>query len=1772
MDRKRVDIILIFFLSVLFCSCSLADFVAYNDCIRGDDDTTAANVTDWTIYNGYTSHSSGPLIDYATGSQTPVTATFTWNSSAGLNTSEVSGSQDDISQPRPGTPAYDTFGGIVDFSNRLVYYGSSNWWVEIEFTGLNPNSKYTFVTTAIRANDYTDRLSNFTISNHLSAVNTSSEGIYYKNGDQTILVAGGNHRDTSGFVVRWEDIKVADLGDGTGSFVVRSEAYGSNYRAYPFGGFMLVEENGNNKPLVNAGDDIAIEFPTEYITLTGSADDDGIGSPNGYLQSSWSQLSGPAQAEFLTNVNLQQVDIHLPAIGEYVFRLDATDGLLSASDQVTVTLSDPLCPIGDIGGDCIVTIADIQQLAADWLASSGALSDLDGDSNVNMYEVALLSQSWMQDWTGSLGFTLLPQAAVTAGAMWRIDGGQWLSSGHEVSSLPQGTHLIEYLAIPGWIAPEPEYINVTMQQTTNLTGQYVAPPRTLVINEFMAVNSNLLDIRPQPEVNIYTSVNGEPAYEDWIEIKNLTEDSIDLGGWYLTDDPDNLTKWQFPQGTTINARGYYVLYASNKDAEKYGYPFTDDYGRLHTNFDLKIGGEYLALVHPDGVNVEHDYGDYPRQRGLVSYGVSADDIETVGYFTSPTFSASNSDMYDGLVEDTKFSINRGFFDEPFALEITCETPDAQIFYTTDNSEPTESNGTLYAGPITISSTTCLRAAAFKTGLLQSNIDTQTYLFLDDVLTQATRSSGSQITPTGYPTYWTSRYDGSTVTGDYQVDPDITDPSGLYGSAYAAGFKDDLKAIPSLSLVVPIDQLFGTYGIYVDQNQDGTERAGSVEFLDPTGSEKFHTNCGIRMQGGVTSIGGTTLNRWKCYKLSFRLMFRGIFGGQLDYKLFDDSHVDSFNTIVLDSRPQNTWVHNDYVQRTHGEYVRDQVASNAQLALGGYACHGRPVHLYLNGMYWGLYWMHERPDAAFAASYLGGDKEDYDVVKHVYNNAISGDYSDLLALFNLPNGDGGDELAAFEALQQKLDVPEFIDYMLVNYYIGNGDWDAKNWYATRNHFDPDGRWRWHVWDAEHVMDDGTSLAPSDVTYKNTYRAPTGLHQKWIKNDEYRMMFADRTFKHFFHDGALTPENFTAIFNKLTDSIDRAIVCESARWGDNQRGDNPYTRNIEWITECNRLRNSYIPTRRNVVVYQFRASSKDPLWYPTSAPPGFYIDSNVQYGGDVPMNATLTMLNSGGTIYYTTDGTDPRLPGGAVNTASTSVYSSEIILDKSVRIMARTLRSGEWSPLADTVFNVGPVRDSLRITEIMYNPADGDTEFIELQNISETESINLNMVAFTNGIDYTFDDFILAPGQAAVVVQDIDAFQAKYGTNLNIAGQYTGKLSNSGEKIELLDAAGNVIHDFEYKDSWYDLTDGLGFSLNIRNVLGSTELWDSKDAWRVSLYNGGTPAQLDDQVLPAGSIVINELLAHSHAAAPDWIELKNTTDQDINIGGWFLSDNNDSDPNIMKYEIPAGTYIPADGYILFVGDSSFDNSTAEGCIQPFGLSEGGETVYLFSGEAGMVTGYYQTQQGFDASETGITFGRYQKPELSGGYDFVRQLSPTPGYANSGPLISPVVITEIYYNPEDDTDFEFVELYNRTGQPVTLMTEVSDETSPGVFQLRYVAWRIEGTGFEFPDNVTIPAYSLIIVAKEPHSYSSLPYDIYGPYDGKLSNSGEQIELQIPGDQEYGKDRYWIPVDSVEYEDTSPWPVSADGDGDSLNRIDYSAYGRDYSNWSAELPTPGE
>jgi len=322
-----------------------------------------------------------------------------------------------------------------------------------------------------------------------------------------------------------------------------------------------------------------------------------------------------------------------------------------------------------------------------------------------------------------------------------------------------------------------------------------------------------------------------------------------------------------------------------------------------------------------------------------------------------------------------------------------------------------------------------------------------------------------------------------------------------------------------------------------------------------------------------------------------------------------------------------------------------------------------------------------------------------------------------------------------------------------------------------------------------------------------------------------------------------------------------------------------------------------------------------------------------------------------------------------------------------------------------------------------------------------------------------------------------------------------------------------------------------------------------------------------------IVINEVLAHAHAEASDWIELYNTSGLPVSIGGWFLSDNKN---DLKKYEIAAGTTIGPHEYLVFYEIIHFGNPLDPGLRKPFALSENGDAVYLCSGDDPVFPGYV-IEQSFGASETSYPFGRYLTS--LGTYDFATMSEPTPGAANAYPRLGPVVVNEIMYHPAGNADAEYVELLNISGGSVTLFDSLATEP-----------WRLtdnSAVDFRFPTDppVTLRAGESILLVK--NAAAMQPYKVLAAVrlfawgSGRLDNGHAKLQLLKPGDVDERGTRYWIEVDRVDYSDGShsqgfpngmdPWPIQADGFGFSLSRQFPTRYGNDPNNWQATLPTPG-
>ncbi|MBN2269174.1 MAG: lamin tail domain-containing protein [Sedimentisphaerales bacterium] len=958
----------------------------------------------------------------------------------------------------------------------------------------------------------------------------------------------------------------------------------------------------------------------------------------------------------------------------------------------------------------------------------------------------------------------------------------------------------------------------------------------LVINEFVASNSN-------------GATDPQLERDDWIEIYNAGDHTIELAGMYLTDDLEDPTKWQIPTGsalTRIGVGGHVVIWAD----EDVG----DNPNGLHADFQLSIGGEEIGLFTEsriDGQIILVDSIEFSAQESDISYGRYPDGSKTWRWFTSPSPGWANTGGYADFVSEVEFSHERGFYDSAIHVTLACDSEGAAIYYTTNGEEPGVPSGrtvtgTFYTGPITIDKTTCLRAMARITGWKPTDVVTQTYVFIGDVKTQ---SSGGQAPGAEWPL--PGRLNNQII--DYGMDPDVVN-----NYTYRDLIDDALLAIPSISIVTDLKNLFSvTTGIYVHPGNDGAdwERPASVELINPDGSEDFQINCGLRIRGGYSR---STDNP----KHAFRLFFGTEYGGKLEFPLFGDEGVDEFWNVDLRCSQNYSWSFNGSAENTA---VREVFSRDLQGEMGHYYTRSRAYHLYLNGQYWGLFQTQERSEASYASSYMGGEKDDYDVMKvdtsgyvmwptdgdnvayrRLYDAAMAG-FTNNTAYYRAQgmNPDG----TINPSYERMLDVDDLIDFMIIEYYTGDRDGPGSrfvnrpnNTYCIYSRVNPDG-WKSFQHDNEHTL--GVSSSETNMVSPLTtagsqfqYFNPHWLHERLAgQNADYRMRFADHVYKHFFNGGLLTPSVCQARISKRVAEIEMAIIAESARWGDAKQA-SPFTRDTHWRPEINDLLYNYIPPRTDVVLAQLKSAG----WYPIINPPSLSkTDSHVSSAFDLVLSAP------GNTIYYTDDGSDPRSPGGAVS-SSAKLYIGPIHIAVSTIIKARAWTSSSvWSALREAAYAVGPVAENLRITEMMYHPLDwGDPEdpnreFIELTNIG-SESINLNLVHFTNGIDFTFGNIELGPREYVLVVRNQAAFEAYYqGTSGIIAGEYSGRLDNGGEHVELADAAGQKILSFDYKDGWYDLTDGSGLSLTIRDPSNSVAYaWDNRLAayWKLDDGSGTT----------------------------------------------------------------------------------------------------------------------------------------------------------------------------------------------------------------------------------------------------------------------------------------------------------------------------------------------
>jgi len=873
-----------------------------------------------------------------------------------------------------------------------------------------------------------------------------------------------------------------------------------------------------------------------------------------------------------------------------------------------------------------------------------------------------------------------------------------------------------------------------------LAANWLQEGANLVINEIMADNETTV-----------TDEHGE--YDDWIEIFNPTGATIDLGGMYLADNDGNI--WMIPSGVTINAGDYKLFWADGDWPAQ---------GNNHTNFGLSRSGDGVTLYDTDGTT-PLDSKNFSEMNDDISYGRFPDALDSWYNMTEPTPGLPNK---IGMAAGVYFSRPGGTFTSPFQLGLATESPTATIYYTLNSDEPTNEVGPTcfeYTGPITIIETSWVRARAYDIGLDMppSPISSKTFVklsadvqnFQSNLPIIVIDSFGWDIDDLDRDFYQVNAVfiDTDQVTGTCSI-TDSAEWAGCGGMHIrgnsTAGYPkkqyrfetwDENSTDPEpkarytdldVSLLgMPAESDWIIHGPYSDKTlmrnyqmftwsrQIGryAVRTRFVEvFLDFDGDGRVEWDGGT--QWSDTDYRGVYIFMEKIKRGNDRVDIARLEPSDIDepeitggYMLKKDWGGDGFMTQIYEDFMEFEDPRFEELTGQQRQWIQDHF-NEFEFALAG-GNFDNPLH------------------------------NDY------YGNYIDiGSFVDHHILVEFAKNVDGFLLSTFLYKERngKINMGPIWDY---NGSLGGADyicdWNPVGWLHNAHDevcctdwcCEIDSCWRYRI--AEGGCE-GDFLP-------NHY----GWYERLFEDSEFLLKYADNWFDH-------REDNFKTA-NMLGDVDNNVALLTTDVLGSNAI-DRNYTR---WdVLEWNLWPNYYDNCWADGATYMdyvnwMRTWIDDRLAWMDSeidasygdAPPVIKVNSvNKNRGEHITSSDSISMTAGGGTIYYTTDGSDPRLHGGTIS-GSASSYGSPFTLSQSKQIKARIrYASDNWSALNEATFAVGPVAENLRITEIMYNVNDPNHEYIELKNIGGS-AINLNLVKFTDGIDFTFPSLSLSAGGYCVV---------------------------------------------------------------------------------------------------------------------------------------------------------------------------------------------------------------------------------------------------------------------------------------------------------------------------------------------------------------------------------------------------------------------------------------
>jgi hypothetical protein len=826
---------------------------------------------------------------------------------------------------------------------------------------------------------------------------------------------------------------------------------------------------------------------------------------------------------------------------------------------------------------------------------------------------------------------------------------------------------------------------------------------------------------------------------------------------------------------------------------------------FHTNFKIKSAGETLMLTSGPGVVADSlDTGEIGEDRTI---GRKPSGSVGLVFFDVPTPGERNTaPAIFGEAETVEVLPLGGIFDNTVSIGLTVTSEIASIRYTLDGSDPAETSA-LYTEAVVIDSTTVLKARAFERGKFDGPINTNTYLINEDIELPIISIS---------------------INPENLWDPD----TGIYvkGNSDARGGYD-------------MNQSKDTGNYYEDW-----EKPIHIEMYEPNGTQGFSIDAGMKISGK---------NSRKHPQKSLAIFVRPEYGtAEIDYKIFPDQPITKFSKFLLRATGNNQITEK-------ATLIRDGLCQTIMGQLDLETLAYRPAVVFINGVYWGIQNIREKPNEDYIASHQGVDPERVDILDDyhaVFVNAnvineykpgdktwtclvVEGnaDHYNALLRYMLDHDESDPEV--YEYLKTQIDIENFIDYMAAQIYISNPDGPGHNTKMWRPQTE-NGRWRWLVYDVErgfgvqvnpfgipgpaHVAD----LTDYYIRYKQTAegRSPDAnfLMYSLLTNDEFKAQFVNRYADHL--NTIFSTDQVMPVIERLAAAIESEIPRHLARHDFAVKSMDTWHANVDYIKNFADLRPQY--TRENIVRNLGLGGTADVTLNVSDPLTGSIQISSLAitefpwtgtYFKDVPVK--LTAIPAPGYRFAGWVGINTVSPSISVTLTEAATYTATFVADNSAQ---NTIIINEINYNSSVLFDA---EDWIELYNAYDIPV--DLSGWTLQDISDS-----NIFSIPGGI-------VIPAGGYCVLVRDAAKFSAVFPGVKNAAGDFGFGLSNAGDTVRLFNTNGELIDSVTYGDAspWPADADGIGSTLS----LISPDLDNAvAENWSASAPKG-TPGIANDQVL-------------------------------------------------------------------------------------------------------------------------------------------------------------------------------------------------------------------------------------------------------------------------------------------------------------------------------------